>query len=309
MLTPWEFLLDLTNPLLAFLPRAMLVSVLAAIVCGVVGAHVVLRGMAFVGDAVSHAVFPGLAVAFLMGGSLLLGGLVAGVITAVLVTVFTQNRRVGEQSVVGVLFTAAFAAGIVIISKAPGYSGSLTSFLFGSISGVPMSDVYVVAGAAALIVGAVVALGPQLVAVSFERETARAMGLPIFALDLALYLLVTLSVVVSIRTIGNILVLALLVTPAATARLVTERLAPMMFASAGFGALAAVLGIYLSWSLDLPAGGTIVLVSSALFLIAWVFAPRHGVLASRRHRRTPASGPSTTAPVSATPAVSEAATA
>ncbi|MBW3085276.1 Manganese transport system membrane protein MntB [Austwickia sp. TVS 96-490-7B] len=284
MLTPWEFLTDLTNPLLAFLPRALLVSVLAAVVCGVVGTHVVLRGMAFVGDAVSHAVFPGLAVAFLTGGSLLLGGLIAGVATAVLVTVFSQNRRVSEQSVVGVFFTAAFALGIVIISKAPGYSGSLTSFLFGSISGVPATDVYVVAGATVLIVGAVLAIGPQLVAVSFERETARALGLPVFLLDLALYLLVTFSVVISIRTIGNILVLALLVTPAATARLLTERLAPMMLASAGFGAGAAVLGIYLSWSLDLPAGGTIVLVSSALFFVAWVGAPRHGWWAGRVKR-------------------------
>lgn len=281
MLTPWEFLMDLTNPALAFLPRALFATVMAAIVCGVVGAHVVLRGMAFVGDAVAHAVFPGIAVAFLLGGSLLIGGLVAGVVTAVLIALFAQNRRVSEQNVIGVLLTSTFAAGIVIISKAPGYTGSLTSFLFGSISGIPVSDTYVIAAATVIIVGLIVGLGPQLVAVAFERETARAMGLPVFLLDLVLYILVTIAVVVSVRTVGNVLVLALLITPPATARLLTEKLSTMMAVSALLGALSAVIGLYLSWSLDLPAGGTIVVVATAGFLLAWLFAPRHGWLIRR----------------------------
>lgn len=281
MLTPWDFLMDLTNPLLTFLPRALLVSTLAAIVCGVVGSHVVLRGMAFVGDAVAHAVFPGIAVAFLFGGSLLVGGLVAGVVTAVVIAVLSQFPRVSEHNIIGVLLTATFALGIVIISKAPGYSGSITSFLFGSIAGVPAGDVIVVGTVTVVIVGVIVALGPQLMAVAFERETARAMGLPVFFLDLLLYLSVTICVVVSVRTIGNILVLALLITPAATARLLTERITTMMVTAAGLGAGAVVTGIYLSWSLDLPAGGTVVLVSTVLFAIAWLGAPRHGLLPSR----------------------------
>lgn len=285
MLTPWEFIVDLTNPLLAFLPRALAVSVLCAVVCAVVGNHVVLRGMAFLGDAVAHSVFPGIAVAFLMGGSLLLGGLIAGLVTAVLIAVLAQFPRVSEQNIIGLLMTSTFAAGIVIISKAPGYTGSLTSFLFGSIAGVSSNDVLIAAVAAAVIVAIVVTLNPYFMAVAFERETARANGLPVFLLDLTLYLLVTTAVVLSVRSIGNILVLALLVTPPATARLLTERVAPMMLVSAGMGAGAAIVGLYLSWALDLPAGGTIVLVSGLEFLLAWLFAPRHGVITPRIWQR------------------------
>ncbi|MCI5825350.1 MAG: anchored repeat-type ABC transporter permease subunit [Arcanobacterium sp.] len=285
MLTPWEFIIDLTNPLLSFLPRALIVAMLCATVCAIVGNHVVLRGMAFLGDAVAHSVFPGIAVAFLTGGSLLLGGLVAGLITAVLIAVLAQFPRVSEQSIIGFLMTAAFAAGIVIISKAPGYTGSLTSFLFGSIAGVSESDVLVAGVATLVIVALVIVLNPYFMAVAFERETARANGIPVFLLDLTLYVLVTTAVVLSVRSIGNILVLALLVTPAATARLLTERVAPMMVVSASLGAGAALIGLYLSWALDLPAGGTIVLVSGIGFLLAWLFAPRHGVITPRLLQR------------------------
>ncbi len=136
MLTPVEFLQDLTNPALGFLPRALLISLIVAIVCGVVGTHVVLRGMAFIGDAVAHAVFPGLAVAFALQFSVLLGGAVAGVVVAVLIAVFSQRRRVREDTVIGIFFAASFALGLVIIARVEGYTASLTSVLFGSITGV-----------------------------------------------------------------------------------------------------------------------------------------------------------------------------
>lgn len=141
MLTPIDFLNDLLNPQLAFLPRALLIAITSALVCGVVGAHVVLRGMAFIGDAVAHSVFPGLAVAFVSGTNLVLGGAVAGILTAVTVALLAQNRRLKEDSIIGVLFVGAFALGVVIISRAPGYSGSLQQFLFGSITGVPAREV------------------------------------------------------------------------------------------------------------------------------------------------------------------------
>ena len=136
MLTPVEFLQDLTNPALGFLSRALLISLIVAIVCGVVGTHVVLRGMAFIGDAVAHAVFPGLAVAFALQFSVLLGGAVAGVVVAVLIAVFSQRRRVKEDTVIGIFFAASFALGLVIIARVEGYTASLTSVLFGSITGV-----------------------------------------------------------------------------------------------------------------------------------------------------------------------------
>jgi manganese/iron transport system permease protein len=281
-MTPLEFIRDLLNPDLGFLWKALLIAVMSSVICGVIGCYVVLRGMAFIGDAVAHAVFPGLAVAFVIGGNLILGGIAAGVLTAVLVAVFSQNRRLKEDSVIGVFFVAAFALGIVIISRAPGYAGSLQDFLFGSITGIPDEDLYVVAGTGIVILAALLALHKELVTISLDRETARALGLRVFWLDLALYVLVTLAVVISVQTIGNILVLALLITPAATARLLTDRLALMMVLSPALGGVGALAGLYVSWSWDYPTGGTIVLVLTAFFLLAWCFAPRQGLIAQRR---------------------------
>ncbi|MBB4908714.1 anchored repeat-type ABC transporter permease subunit [Actinophytocola algeriensis] len=283
-MSPIEFLTDLFNPELAFLPKALLIAVMSSVVCGVVGCYVVLRGMAFIGDAVAHAVFPGLAVAFVVSGNLILGGTLAGVATAILVAVFSQNRRLREDSVIGVFFVAAFALGIVIISRAPGYAGSLQQFLFGSITGIPDEDLYVAGGAGVLVLGVVFLLHKEFVAITLDREMARAMGLRVFWLDILLYVLVTLAVVISVQTIGNILVLALLITPAATARLLTDRLGVMMTLAPAIGGLSALVGLYVSWSWDFPTGGTIVLVLTAVFLTAWLLGPKHGLLARRPHR-------------------------
>lgn len=285
MLTPLDFLQDLSDPLLAFLPKALFVSVLSALVCAVVGTHVVLRGMTFIGDAVAHAVFPGIAIAFVLQGSLLLGGVIAGVVTAVLIAVVGQHRRLREDSVIGVFFVAAFALGIVVMSRAPGYSGSLTSFLFGSITGIPDSTLVTSAIFAALVLAVLLVMHRDLVAVGMDRGYAAALGMRVALLDVLLSVLVTLAVVMSIQTIGNILVIALLVTPAAAARLLTERVVPMMVLAACIGSGSAVLGIYLSWALDYPTGGTIVLVATAVFVLAWLASPRHGVLRRRRTGR------------------------
>lgn len=284
-MNPLDFLTDLLNPDLSFLPKALAVAVMSSLVCGVVGCYVVLRGMAFIGDAVAHAVFPGLAVAFLISGNLVLGGTVAGVLTAVLVAVFSQNRRLTEDSVIGVFFAGSFALGIVVISQAPGYAGSLQQFLFGSIVGIPTSDLYVVGGTGLLVLAVLAALHQELVTISIDRESARALGVPVFWLDLVLYVLITLAVVISVQTIGNILVLALLVTPAATARLLTDRLGVMMALAPAVGVLSALVGVYVSWSWDLPTGGTIVLVLTAVFLLAYLLSPRQGVLARLVERR------------------------
>lgn len=278
-MSPLDFLADLTNPDLRFLPKALAVAIMSSVVCGVVGCYVVLRGMAFIGDAVAHAVFPGLAVAFVLSGNLIVGGTVAGVLTAVLIAVFSQGRRLKEDAVIGIFFVAAFALGVVIISRAPGYAGSLQQFLFGSIAGVPDRDLAVIAVTGLVVLTTLFLLHHGLVAVTLDREMARALGLRVFLHDLVLYVLVTLAVVMSVQTIGNVLVLALLVAPAATARLLTDRLGVMMVLAPGIGVVGATVGLYLSWSWDLPVGATIVLVLAGAFLVAWLAAPRHGVLA------------------------------
>ena len=275
MLTITEFLHDLANPALAFLPRALVIALVGSAVCAVVGSHVVLRGMAFIGDAVAHAVFPGIAIAFALQVSVLLGGALTGAAVAVAVAYFSQRRRVKEDALIGIFFAAAFAAGLVVMSRIDGYSASLTSFLFGSITGVPARDVTITAVGGALIIALVLALTRRFTIVALDRETARALGYNVFLLDLALYLCVTAAVVLSIRTVGNILVLALLLTPAATARLVTQRLHTMMAVAVATGVAGSVTGIYLSWALDLPTGATIVLTLTGIFFIFWV-AQRKG---------------------------------
>ncbi len=271
MLSIIDFLRDLTNPALAFLPRAILVTCVAACVCAVVGCHVVLRGMSFIGDAVAHSVFPGLAIAFVCSGSLVLGGTLAGVGTAVLVALLSQNRRLKEDSIIGVLFVGAFGLGLVIISWAPGYAGSLQDFLFGSLTGIPASEVPFVLIASAVIVGVFAFFHKEVVAVSLDRESARVAGLPVIALDLLVYISVAGAVVISVQIIGNILVLALLITPAASARLLTNSLGAMIRTALVIGVLSSLCGIYLSWSLDLPAGASIVCVVTLVFIAAWVY--------------------------------------
>ncbi|HTE58823.1 MAG TPA: anchored repeat-type ABC transporter permease subunit [Solirubrobacteraceae bacterium] len=279
---PWEH---------AFLQRAFVVAAICGVVCGAIGCHVVLRGMAFIGDAVAHAVFPGVALAFVLQADLVLGGGVAGLITALAIAVFAQNRRLREDTVIGVFFAASFGAGIVLLSTTSAYSGSLESFLFGSILGISDGDVRLVAIVGALLLLALLAINKELVAVSLDRETARAAGLPVAALDLALYALVTIAIVISLQTVGNILVLALLVTPAACARLLTDRLSTMLVLAPAIGASCSLAGLYLSYHLDLAAGGLIVLVMTAVFFACFVAAPRHGLLARYRTSSDPKGTP------------------
>lgn len=277
-MTPLDFFTDLFNPQLAFLPRALAMAILAAALCGIVGTYVVLRGMSFIGDAVSHAVFPGLATAFVIGADLALGGIIAGLVTSLAVAVVSQLRRLREDSVIGVFLVAAFGLGIVIISRAPGYAGSLTDFLFGSLTGVPVRDLVVVAAVGAFIAVLLAVFHQQLVAVSLDREFAAVQGIRVFWIDMLLYVCVTLAVVFSIQTVGNILVLGLLITPAAAARMLTERLSVMFILAPTIGAVSAFIGLWLSWTLDTPVGGTIVLVLTAVFCVAWLAAPRHGLI-------------------------------
>ncbi|MBL7285080.1 anchored repeat-type ABC transporter permease subunit [Corynebacterium godavarianum] len=280
-----QFLADVANPQLAFLPRALVAAVLASVLCAVVGCFVVLRGMAFIGDAVAHAVFPGVAIAFALHASVLLGGAVAGAVVAVVIAVLSQRRTIKEDAIIGIVFAAAFAFGLVIISRVEGYTASLSAFLFGSLTGVSVRDLWVSGVTGAVIIALVAALRPWLTAVALDRETARAMNLPVAALDLVLYLCVTAAVVISVQTIGNILVIALLVTPASAARLFTDNLETMMVLAALIGIVGSVLGVWLAWSFDSPTGATIVLCVTAIFGLSWLFAPRRGVL--RAPGRTP----------------------
>jgi manganese/iron transport system permease protein len=275
----------------AFMRRAFVVAMLAGVVCAVVGTFVVLRGMAFIGDAVAHAVFPGVAAGYVLHANLALGGAVAGLATALTIVGVSQNRRLREDTVIGVFFAFAFGLGIVLVSTQRSYTGDLASFLFGQILGISDGDVVTVAAVGALLVTTTLLLRKELVTVSLDRETAAAAGLPVFRLDALLYAMVTIAIVISLQAVGNILVLALLITPAAAARMLTDRLGVMMLLAALLSASSALVGLYLSYHYDLASGGLIVLVITATFALSWTFAPRHGLLARlRRGGRGDAAG-------------------
>lgn len=276
-----------TDPLrYDFVLRALAEVVVMGITCGAIGAYVIVRRLAFVGDAISHAVFPGVVVAYLAGASIVLGALAAGLLTALGIAFVARRGRIREDAAIGIFFAAAFALGVVLISTQQTYQGDLTAFLIGNLQGVSMGDIAVSALVGLGVLVVLLALHKELVLVSFDRTLASALGYPVFALDALLLVLLTVTIVVSIQAVGIILVLAMLVTPAATARLLVDRFVPMILLGAFTGAACGVVGYYLSYHVRTASGATIVLLATAVFLVAFVVSPVHG-LVGRRLRRHP----------------------
>ena len=265
--------------------RGLIDVVAVATVAGVIGTFIVLRGIGFLGDAIAHSIFPGVVVAFLIGANLMAGALVAGLLAALAMGLLTANSRVRDNTAIGVIFTAAFALGVVILTDHSISADELEGILFGDPLGVTTRDVALTASIAALVLAAVGALSRVFVITSFDPSGARAMGLPVTGINILLLLLTALTVVIAFKAAGNILVIALLITPPATARLFTQRLAPMAALSAVLGAAASVLGLYIGWHTGTAPGGVIVLVSTLGFLAAWLFAPRTGLLGAAALQR------------------------
>jgi manganese/iron transport system permease protein len=261
---------------------ALLEVTIVGLVAGFLGTFVVMRGMAFMGDAIAHAVFPGVVIAFLFNVNLFLGGAAFGVLTAIAISSLSLTRRIREDTAIGVVFAGAFALGVVLISTSDNYTGDLTSFLFGDVLAVSRTDIYLSAVFGGISLVAAFLLRRVLILVSFDREMALSMGLPVFKIETLLLLLVTVTIVISLRAVGNVLVLAMFVTPAATARLLSDDAGRMMVLSSLIGALCGIAGLYISWHTDLAAGGTIVLTATCVFLVAMVLAPRHGLIAHAR---------------------------
>lgn len=273
-----------------FMKRALIEVILMGAVTGAIGAYIVLRGLSFIGDALSHAIFPGIVIAFLLGHSIFIGALAFGVLTSVTIAIIATNRRVKEDSAIGVLFAGTFALGVVLISSSNNFTRDLTTFLFGNVLGVTTADIWLSAIAGAAVIALIVLFYKELLITSFDRVAAQAMGLPLFWLDLLLLVMISLTIVVSLRAVGNILVVAMLVTPAATARLLTDRFPVMVVLSSAIGVVSGVLGLFISFHNDVAAGGTIVLVATALFGLVWLAAPEHGWLTSRFARARLARG-------------------
>jgi ABC-type Mn2+/Zn2+ transport system permease subunit len=275
----------LTEPFEAeFVRTGALAAALVGVLCGVVGCYVVLRGMALMADSLAHGVLPGIAVAFMItaGGSaggepdqlaIAVGALVAGLLTAGATSVILRRSRLREETAAAVVFVFMLALGVMLISRTEGYAVDLTAFLFGDVLGVNGTDVTVTALLTALVGLLVVVLYRPLLLLSFDRQRAAALGLPVDRLQLAMLVLVTLAVVVGFRVVGALLVLGMLMAPPAAAALLTKRLPAMMAVSAGIAAASAPIGLLISWHLDLAAGASIVLVPVTLFIVLLAVRP------------------------------------
>jgi manganese/iron transport system permease protein len=262
-----------------YMQRALVEVLLLGALAGAVGVFVVLRRLAFVGDALTHTVFPGVVIAHLLGQSLLLGALAFGVLTAVLLSGLGANRRVGADAVLAVLLTSFFSLGVVLVSRTRSFTADLTVLLFGRVLAVDRTDLWQSLAVAAVVALTLLALRKELVLRAFDPQAATAMGYRIGLLDLVLNLLVALVVVAAVEAVGTVLVIALIVVPAAAARLLADRVATMTALACLFGAAGGWLGLAASYQVSvdhrvrLAAGATIVVVLVGLFLLAAAVAP------------------------------------
>lgn len=279
----------LTQPLMyGFMQRGMLASVMVGILCAVVGCYVVLRGMAYLGDAMSHAILPGVAVAYILKGEILIGALIAAIVVALGIGFFTRRGTIKEDTAIGILFAASLSLGVALISTIKTFALDLTHILFGNVLGVSDTDLILIAALGAVVLLTIILLYKELLVVSFDPVLAATLHLPAERLKTVLLILIALAVVVSMQTVGVGLVAAMLVTPAATAYLLTRRLPAMMLVSAALGALASLIGLYLSFYLNIVSGAAVVLTATIFFFITYLFAPQRGLIWSVLGRRNAA---------------------
>ena len=254
-----------------FMQRGLLASVIVGVLCAVMGAYVVLRGMAFLGDAMAHAILPGVAIAYILRGDLLIGAGAAAVVIALSIGFFSKEGTVKEDTAIGILFAAALSLGVALISTMQTYAVDLSHILFGNVLGVSASDLWLIGGLSLGILLTVGVLYKPFLVISFDPVLAATLRLPAELLRNLMLVLLALTVVVSLQTVGVSLAAAMLVTPAATAYLLTRRLAPMMLVSALIGAISSVIGLYISYYFNIVSGSSIVLTATAIFLLAFLW--------------------------------------
>jgi manganese/iron transport system permease protein len=278
-----DLLAWLAEPLhYAFMTRGLLAALIVGIVCPVLGAYVVLRGMAFFGDALAHIILPGVAIAYLVGWPLGVGALITGILAAVGIGTLSQRREIKEDTAMGVIFAGAFALGIALLSTQRSYAVDLSHILFGNLLGVSTGDLWLMGGLAALVILLVVAFYKEFLVLSFDPVLALTLRLPVTFLRNLLLVLIAVVIVASLQAVGVALVLAMLVTPAASAYLLTRRLPTMMALGAALGAAGGVIGLYLSYFLNLASGPAIVLTETVVFFLVLLFRPRRGLLWRKR---------------------------
>ena len=271
--------------------RAFLAAGFAAVVCALVGTFVVLKGLAFMGDAVAHSSLAGMSVAYFLGGNIFWGALGWAVPASLLITFISRKANLRLDASIGIIFASGFALGIILMSRVTGYAADLFGLLFGNVLGISWAEVALIGGIAAAVSLVVAAFYKELLFTSYDATMSAASGIPVRFMQYLLPVLVGVTTVASLKAVGIVLVLALLVTPSATAMLLARRMPSIMAYSVAVGLLATVLGLYLSFYADLPSGPSIVLVATGLFLLALLFSPLKGVLWRRNTLPSPSQEP------------------
>lgn len=275
MMNFMDFITDIIQ--YGFLQKALFTSVMVGVICGVIGSFIVLRGLALMGDAISHAILPGVAISYMLGINFFYGAIVTGMLTAVGIGLVSQNSRIKNDSSIGIIFSAFFALGIILIAKAQ-TATDLTQILFGNVLAVKPSDMWMTLIIGAIVLLVVVLFYKELLITSFDPTMAAAYGLPTKLIHYGIMALLTMVTIASLQTVGVVLVVALLITPASTAYLLTNRLWVMILLAAFFGAISSVIGLYFSFVYNLSSGAVIVLAATVIFFITFIFAPKQGVL-------------------------------
>ena len=269
-----------------FIQRGFIASVIVGTICSVIGCYVVIRSMAFMGDAMAHAILPGVAIAYILNGNLTLGALIASIIIALGIGQLSKLGKLKEDTSIGILFSAFLALGVLIISSIRTYAVDLSHILFGNILGVSRNDLIFTAATAFFILLFIIIFYKEFLIISFDRVYAKAVKIPVEFYRNFMLVLMALTIVASIQTVGVVMVAAMLVTPAAAAFILSKRLPVMMGISCLIGIISSIVGLYISYYANVASGAAIVLTATAIFLIIFLFSPERGIVWSRFRRRT-----------------------
>lgn len=265
----------------SFITRALLAAMIVGIVCPVIGVYIVLRGMAFLGDALAHIILPGVVIAYLLGWPLALGALIMGTVAAVGIGALTERQVLKEDTAIGVILAGLFALGVALLSATGNYAVDLTHFLFGNLLGVTAADLWITFLLALFVLLTIALFFKEFMVISFDQMLAITLRLPERFLRYLLLILIAVTIVISLQVVGIALMLAMLVTPAAAASLITRRLRSMMIWAAGIGVFSGVSGVYISFYLDIASGPAVVLVATAVFILTFLLAPHRGIVWQR----------------------------
>lgn len=264
-----------------FLQNALITCIIVGLISGVIGSFIVLRGMSLMGDAISHAVLPGVAISYMVGANFIIGASVFGIMAALLIGFVTQKSNLKSDTAIGIVFSSFFALGIILISFAKS-STDLYHILFGNVLAVRQSDIMITAIVAVVVFVFVLLFFKELLVSSFDPTMAQAYGLNVNLIHYGLMFGLTLVAVTALQTIGTVLVVALLVTPAATAFLLTTKLSRMIVISASLSTISSVIGLFFSYSFNIASGAAIVLTAAVFFILAFIFSPKQGIVFNRK---------------------------